>query len=214
MGESDFRLASLLRWLGLTLIVVLVLQMAAVVVGIDWSDTSRPPQLTGPLVALAPLGFLGLLITLIASRLDHPQRRRTSLRWIVCGCSALLAAGMIAALPLSLSQDAGETNQHQNLEQGRLAIKEARQFREDEQQVAALGEQLAQAGQLAADATEDDKRRAALAMVDEQIDQMQSQLKRFEDQKSRESRQRFIGGTATAAVLALAFTLLALTAVL
>ena len=82
------------------------------------------------------------------------------------------------------------------------------------QQVAALGEQLAQAGQLAADATEDDKRRAALAMVDEQIDQMQSQLKRFEDQKSRESRQRFIGGTATAAVLALAFTLLALTAVL
>lgn len=214
MGESDFRLASLLRWLGLTLIVVLVLQMAAVVVGIDWSDPSRPPQLTGPLVALAPLGFLGLLITLIASRLDHPQQRRTPLRWIVCVCSALLAAGMIAALPLSLSRDVGDPSQHQNLEQGRLAIKEARQFREDDQQVAALGEQLAQAGQLAADATEDDKRRAALAMVDEQIDQMQSQLKRFEDQKRRESRQRFIGGTATAAVLALAFTLLALTAVL
>ena len=214
MGEPAFRLAPLLRWLGLTLIVVLVLQMAAVVVGIDWSDTSRPPRLTGPLVALAPLGFLGLLVTLIASRLDLPQQRHTPLRWIVCGCAALLAAGMIAAIPLSLSGDAGDANQLQNLDQGRQALKEARQFREDGQQVEALGEQLAQAGQLAADATDKDKRRAALAMIDEQIDQMQSQLDRFEAQRNRESRQRLIGGTASAVVLAVAFALLALAAVL
>ena len=214
MGESEFRFAPLLRWLGLTLIVVLVLQIAAVVVAIDWADTSRPPQLTGPLVALAPLGFLGLLVTLIASRLDHPQQRHTPLRWIVCGCSALLAAGMIAAIPMSLSSEAGDATQLQNLDQGRQALKEARQFREDEQQVEALGEQLAQAGQLAADATDDDKRRAAEVMVDEQIDQMESQLQRFEAQRSRESRQRLIGGTASAGVLAIAFVLLALTAVL
>jgi len=214
MGESEFRFAPLLRWLGLTLIVVLVLQMAAVVVAIDWADTSRPPQLTGPLVALAPLGFLGLLVTLIASRLEDPQQRHTPLRWVVCGCSALLAAGMIAAIPMSLSSEAGDASQLQNLDQGRQALKEARQFREDEQQVEALGEQLAQAGQLAADATADDKRRAAQVMVDEQIVQMESQLQRFEAQRTRESRQRLIGGTASAVVLAVAFALLALTAVL
>tara|TARA_B100001109_G_C18807399_1_gene447958 strand:- start:454 stop:1098 length:645 start_codon:yes stop_codon:yes gene_type:complete len=214
MGESEFRFAPLLCWLGLTLIVVLVLQMAAVVVAIDWADTSRPPQLTGPLVALAPLGFLGLLVTLIASRLEHPQQRHTPLRWVVCGCSALLAAGMIAAIPMSLSSEAGDASQLQNLDQGRQALKEARQFREDEQQVEALGEQLAQAGQLAADATADDKRRAAQVMVDEQIVQMESQLQRFEAQRTRESRQRLIGGTASAVVLAVAFALLALTAVL
>ena len=214
MGESEFRFAPLLRWLGLTLIVVLVLQMAAVMVAIDWADTSRPPQLTGPLVALAPLGFLGLLVTLIASRLEHPQQRHTPLRWVVCGCSALLAAGMIAAIPMSLSSEAGDASQLQNLDQGRQALKEARQFREDEQQVEALGEQLAQAGQLAADATADDKRRAAQVMVDEQIVQMESQLQRFEAQRTRELRQRLIGGTASAVVLAVAFALLALTAVL
>ena len=214
MGESEFRFAPLLRWLGLTLIVVLVLQMAAVVVAIDWAGTSRPPQLTGPLVALAPLGFLGLLVTLIASRLEHPQQRQTPLRWVVCGFSALLAAGMIAAIPISLSSEAGDASQLQNLDQGRQALKEARQFREDEQQVEALGEQLAQAGQLAADATADDKRRAAEVMVDEQIVQMESQLQRFEAQRTRESRQRLIGGTASAVVLAIAFALLALTAVL
>ena len=214
MGESEFRFALLLRWLGLTLIVVLALQMAAVVVAIDWADTSRPPQLTGPLVALAPLGFLGLLVTLIASRLEDPQQRHTPLRWVVCGCSALLAAGMIAAIPMSLSSEAGDASQLQNLDQGRQALKEARQFREDEQQVEALGEQLAQAGQLAADATADDKRRAAEVMVDEQIVQMESQLQRFEAQRTRESRQRLIGGTASAVVLAIAFAFLALTAVL
>ena len=214
MGECEFRVGPLLRWLGLTLIVVLVLQMAAVVVAIDWADTSRPPQLTGPLVALAPLGFLGLLVTLIASRLEDPQQRHTPLRWVVCGCSALLAAGMIAAIPMSLSSEAGDASQLQNLDQGRQALKEARQFREDEQQVEALGEQLAQAGQLAADATADDKRRAAQVMVDEQIVQMESQLQRFEAQRTRESRQRLIGGTASAVVLAVAFALLALTAVL
>ena len=51
-------------------------------------------------------------------------------------------------------------------------------------------------------------------MIDEQISQMATQLKRVEAQKNRESRQRLIGGTATAVVLAIAFVLLALTAVI
>ena len=93
-------------------------------------------------------------------------------------------------------------------------MKEARAFRDDPAQVASLGEQLAQAGQLAADATKDDKQRAAETMIDEQIIQMETQLKRVESQQTRESRQRLIGGTATAVVLAVAFVLLALTAVI
>lgn len=208
------RLGSMLRWLGLTLVVVLILQMAAVVVGIDWADTSPPPQLTGPLVALAPLGFLGLLITLMGSRLDFPRQRRTPLRWLVCCLSALLAAGMIAAIPLSMNGGADSVSRRQDLDQGRQAIQEARQFREDVEQVQALGEQLAQAGQLAADATDADKRRAAELMIDEQIGQMTTQLQRIEDQERRESQQRLIGGTASAAVLAVAFVLLSLTSVL
>ena len=51
-------------------------------------------------------------------------------------------------------------------------------------------------------------------MIDEQIAQMDQQLKRVEGQQKRQSQQRMIGGTASAAVLAVAFVLLALTAVL
>lgn len=213
-GTETGRLASLLRWLGLTMVLVLVLQMAAVLVGSDWSVEATPPPITGPLVALAPLGFIGLLTCLIGSRLENPQQQVTPLRVVVCAFSALLAIGMVVAVPMSLSSGAGDLSKTQNLEQGRAAMKEARAFRDDPEQVASLGEQLAQAGQLAADATDEDKQRAAKTMIDEQISQMDTQLKRVESQQTRESRQRLIGGTATAVVLAVAFVLLALTAVI
>ena len=213
-GTETGRLASLLRWLGLTMVFVLVLQMAAVLVGSDWSAEATSPQITGPLVALAPLGFIGLLTCLIGSRLENPQQQVTPLRAVVCVLSVLLAIGMLVAVPMSLSSGAGDLSQAQNIEQGRAAMKEARAFRDNPEQVASLGEQLAQAGQLAADASKDDKQRAAETMIDEQISQMATQLKRVESQKNRESRQRLIGGTATAVVLAIAFVLLALTAVI
>ena len=213
-GTETGRLASLIRWLGLTMVLVVVLQMAAVLVGSDWSAEATSLQITGPLVALAPLGFIGLLTCLIGSRLENPQQQVTPLRAVVCVLSALLAIGMLVAVPMSLSSGAGDLSQAQNIEQGRAAMKEARAFRDNPEQVASLGEQLAQAGQLAADASKDDKQRAAETMIDEQISQMATQLKRVESQKNRESRQRLIGGTATAVVLAIAFVLLALTAVI
>jgi hypothetical protein len=196
------------------MVFVLVLQMAAVLVGSDWSAEATSPQITGPLVALAPLGFIGLLTCLIGSRLENPQQQVTPLRAVVCVLSALLAIGMLVAVPMSLSSGAGDLSQAQNIEQGRAAMKEARAFRDNPEQVASLGEQLAQAGQLAADASKDDKQRAAETMIDEQISQMATQLKQVESQKNRESRQRLIGGTASAVVLAIAFVLLALTAVI
>ena len=208
------RHAPLLRWLGLTLVVILVLQMLAVLVGIDWGADAPRPQVTGPLVALAPLGFAGLLICLIGSRLDHPRQQRTPLRLLIAVLSALLAFGMVIAVPMSLDGGAGDVARQRNLDQGREALKDARAFRADAAQVTSLGEQLAQAGQLAADATEDDKLRAAQKMVDDQIAQMEAQLKTFEAGQARESQQRFIGGTISAVVLAIAFALLAFTAVL
>ena len=196
------------------MVVVLGLQLVALLTGIDWSDPSIKAQAMGAVVTLAPLGFLGLLVALIGSRLEEPHRRLTPLRWVVCVLSAVLAVGMIVAVQLSLTEPTEDSPKVQNLIQGRQAIAEAQRFREDEQQVKALGEQLAQAGQLAADASDEDKRRAAEQMVDSQISQMQDQLEKVEQQQSRETRQRLVGVTGSAVVLAIAFVLLALTSVL
>ena len=220
MGASELgsgaggRFGPLLRWLGLTMVVVLVLQMAAVLTGIDWADTATRPQVTGPLVAIAPMGFMGLLIALIGSRLDFPQQGATPLRWLVCLLSAVLAIGMIAAVPLSLSVNSSDGPAAQRLQQLTQTLSEARKVREDDNQVKAIGEQLAQTEQLSADATAEDKRRAAENFVDTQIAQFEDQRKALENQLSRAESQRLIGGTGTAVVLAIAFALLALTAVL
>ena len=102
------------------------------------------------------------------------------MRLLIAVLSALLALGMVIAVPMSLDGGAGDVARQRNLDQGREALKDARAFRADAAQVTSLGEQLAQAGQLAADATEDDKLRAAQKMVDDQIAQMEAQLKTVE----------------------------------
>jgi hypothetical protein len=212
-GPSNGRLTPLLSWLGLTMVVILVLQMVALLVGVDWSDETTKPQIVGPLVALSPLGLMGLLIALIGSRVDVPERRLTPLRLVVCAISSLLALAIVA-VPFSLGADAADGPAAERLEQGRQAIKDARSFRENPKEVEQLGEQLAQAGQLASDASAEDKKRAAETMIDTQIAQMDDQIEKLESQQSRSGRQRAIGGTASAVVLAISFTLLALAAVL
>ena len=195
------------------MVAVLGLQLAALFTGLDWSDTAVRAQTMAAIVTLTPLGFLGLLVALIGSRLDLPGSGQTPLRWLICLISAALAVVMIAAVPFSMAEPPADSPRVQNLTQGREAIAEARRFIEDEQQVKALGEQLAQAGQLAADATEEDKIRAAEQMVESQITQMQDQLDKAEQQQSRESTQRLLGVTGSAVVMAIAFVLLALVAV-
>ena len=195
------------------MVAVLGLQLAALFTGLDWSDTALRAQTMAAIVTLTPLGFLGLLVALIGSRLDHPRSGQTPLRWLICLISAALAVVMIAAVPFSMAEPPADSPRVQNLTQGREAIAEARRFIEDEQQVKALGEQLAQAGQLAADATEEDKIRAAEQMVQSQITQMQDQLDKAEQQQSRESTQRLLGVTGSAVVMAIACVLLALVAV-
>lgn len=215
MGRrTEGRFGPLLRWLGLTMVAVLVLQMAAVVVGVDWSAEGTRPQLIGPLVAIAPMGFMGLLIALIGSRLDCPEQRLTPLRGLVCVLSALLAVAMVAAVPLSLTSEASDGPTAQRLLQLEQTLTDARRVRDDENQIKAIGEQLAQAGQLPADATTEDKLRAGETFVDTQIAQFEDQRKALESQKSRASSQRLIGGTGSALVLAIAFVLLAMSAVL
>ena len=196
------------------MVVVLVLQMAAVLSGVDWSDDTARPQVIGPLVAIAPMGFMGLLICLIGSRIDLPEQRFTSLRSIVCVLSALLTLGMVIAVPMSLGVNSAEGPAAQRLEQLRQTLTDARRVREDDEQVKAIGEQLAQAGQLPADATAEDKLRAAETFVDTQIAQFDEQRTALESQQSRATNQRLIGGTGSAVVLAIGFALLALAAVL
>ena len=213
--DSSLRLSPLLRWLGITLVLLLALQIGVVLSAADWSDGIYTQLLIERLVSQTPMGFIGLLLMLISSRLDHPQMPRTVIRWVVCVVSAVLALLMIFVIPKGLSGNqelVGEADQ--TLDQRRSQLEMARQQSANPDNVKVLGEQLAQAGQLPSDATEVEKTEAAQAFIDKQLMQMSDQIKQAERQRNLAVNQRFFGGTISAVVLAVAFVLLALVAVL
>ena len=213
--ESSLRAAPLLRWLGITLVLLLALQIGVVLSAAEWSDGVFQQLLIERLVSQAPMGFIGLLLMLMGSRLDHPQQIRTPIRWVVCVISAVLAVVMITVIPLGITGNQsliGEADQ--TLEQRRSQLEMARQQSADPETAKVFGEQLAQAGQLPADASEEDKIQAAQKYFENQLSQMSEQIEQAERQRALTINQRFFGGTISAAVLAVALVLLALGAVL
>ena len=205
----------MLRWLGLTLVVVLVLQLVVIVSAADWSDSTFQQVLIERLVNQAPMGLVGLLLMLVGSRLDHPTAARTPIRWVVCGVSSLLAIAMIAVVPMAITGNQSLADQaDQTLDSKRSQLEMARQQSKDPEGVKMLGEQLAQAGQLPADATDADKAKAAQQFIDGQLAQMDEQIQQAERQRNLAVNQRRYGGTLSAVVMAVAFVLLALASVL
>jgi hypothetical protein len=167
------------------------------------------------LVNQAPMGLIGLLLMLLGSRLDQPETARPPIRWFVCVISALLAILMIVVVPVSISGNqnlSGETDQ--TLEQQKGQLEMARQQSANPENVKMLGNQLTQAGQLPADASDEDKVKAAQAFIDKQLAQMEQQIKQGERQRNLAVNQRRFGGTLSAVILAVAFVLLALAAVI
>ena len=189
--------------------------MAVLLSAADWADGVFKQLLIERLVNQAPMGFVGLLLMLLGSRMDHPETARPPIRWLVSLLSALLAIVMIVVVPVSISGNqnlSGESDQ--TLEQQRGQLEMARQQSANPDNVKMLGNQLSQAGQLPADASEDDKIEAAQAFIDKQLEQMEQQIKQGERQRNLAVNQRRYGGTMSAVILAVAFLLLALTAVI
>ena len=156
---------------------LLALQIGVVLSAADWSDGVFQQLLIERLVNQTPMGFIGLLLMLMGSRLDHPQQIRTPIRWVVCVISAVLAVVMIAVIPLGITGNQaliGEADQ--SLEQRRSQLEMARQQSANPETAKIMGEQLAQAGQLPADASEEDKIQAAQKFIDKQLSQMSEQI--------------------------------------
>lgn len=214
-SSSNLRLAPVLRWLGITLVVLLVLQLAVIVGAADWSEPAFQQVLIERLVNQAPMGLVGLLLMLIGSRLDHPGAARTPIRWVVCVLSFLFTVAMIAVVPMAITGNqilAGQADQ--SLQQKKDQLEMASKQYETPEALKMLGESIASAGQLPAGASDDDKVKAAKQFVDGQLAQMKEQIQQAERQRNLVVNQRRYGGTFSAVVLAIAFALLALASVL
>lgn len=207
------RLGHLLRWLGLTLVVLLGLQLLAPLTAWNWSEPSYRQLLIDRLVSQSPMALVGLVLALLGARLDHPAGGRTLLTGLVGALAILLAVANIVAVPVSIGEDrtlAAQTDQQLAARQGQLAMARA--------QLASPGaldpfvRQAEQAGQIPPGGSAEEKRRLVKRMVEGQLQQAEDQLRQQQQARDLTANQRRIGGTGTAVVLAIGFALVALAA--
>lgn len=209
------RFSVLLRWLGLTLVLLLGLQLLALLAVNGWDEESFKQMLVERLVNQSPMALVGLLLALFGSRLDSPKDRFTPLRWVVCGISGLLAIAMIVAIPVSISGDRTLTEQaDQSLTAKKGQVAMARTQIQNPQVIEQVVLQGERAGQIPPDAPEAQKKEAATRFINGQLQQAEGQIKEAQKVRDLAANQRSIAGTGTALVMAIAFTLLALASVL
>ncbi|APD48138.1 HpsJ family protein [Synechococcus sp. CS-602] len=209
------RLGYLLRWLGLTLVVLLLFQVMAVAALGNWDEPAFVQVVLERLISQAPMALVGLLLMLFGSRLDHPDQTRTPLRWLVMALAAVLAVALAVAVPLTITGDGELTTQNeQALAARRSQFEMAKQQSENPEVIQQLVQQAEQAGQVPAQATPEQKLEAARGFIDRQLQQMEQQLQQEERASGIAVNQRLYGGTAAAIALTIAFTLVALAAVL
>jgi len=166
------RTALLLRWLGLTLVVLMLLQLAALLFSWNWSLEPFRQLFVDRLVGEAPMALIGLLLVLVAQRLQ-PAEGRTPLRWLSGVLAVLLTIAMVAAVPLSISAENALVEQAQ--QQDAAIGQQTMQLEMQKKQVndpAFVDQLIAEAekeGRIPADATAEQKQQKAREFIDAQI---------------------------------------------
>ncbi len=218
-STTSGRLAPLLRWLGLTLVVLMGLQLFGLLLSWNWDLEPFRQLFIDRLVGEAPMALVGLLLMLTAQRLEDGGGR-SPFRWLVGVLAALLALAMVAAVPLSISAENALVEQAQR--QDAAIAQQSAQLEMQRQQVenpAFVDQLIAEAekeGRIPASASAEEKKQKAREFIDTQI---RPQLKQAEQQLAQARlgrdlavQQRRFGGTGRAVVLAIAFVLLTLVA--
>ncbi len=217
MSTASFgRLGDLLRWIGLTLVVLLGLQLLVLLTGFNWSDEAYRQLVVQVLVTQAPMALVGLLLMLVGGRIDQPSGR-TSLRIVVGVLSIVLAVAMVVAVPLSISGDrvlSEQTDQQLASGKGQLEQMRSQMATASPEALDQVVMQAEQAGQMPAQATAQQKRDLVRQLMAQQVKRVEDQLNQQQKARDLTVNQRRIGGTGTAVVMAIAFVLVALVALI
>jgi hypothetical protein len=212
---SSSRFSPLLRWMGITLVVLLVLQLVAVLSLWDWEEEAFRQLVVERLISQAPMGLIGLLLMYLSSRLEDQSEGRTPVLWTVCIISGLLAVLLTASLPITFGGDQQMQQQNdQQIAAKRGQLEMARQQSKDPALLQQLIKQAEASGQVPPGATDAQKIQSARAFIDRQLDQLETQFKQTEQTAKVTLSQRRYGGSLGAVVLIIAFTILCLGSVL
>lgn len=213
--SSSSRFSPLLRWIGITLVVMLLLQMLAALSLWDWGSEAFRQLVVERLIQQSPMALVGLLLMYLSSRIEDSSNERTPVLWTVCVLSGLLAVVLTASLPVAFGGDKllqEQSDQQLAAKRGQLEM--ARQQSKDPAVIAQLIKQAEAAGQIPAGASDAQKSQAARSFIDRQMQQMEAQFKQSEQTSKVTLSQRRLAGSGGAVALIVAFTILCLGSVL
>jgi hypothetical protein len=159
LASSD-RFSPLLRWIGITLVVLTLLQMLAVLALWDWQAEPFRQLVVERLIKESPMALVGLLLMYLSGRLDDQNSsRRSPLLWTVCILSGLMAVLLTSSLPIVFGGDQlmqEETDQQLAAKKGQLEM--AREQSKNPEVLKQLLRQAEAAGQIPPGASEAQKR--------------------------------------------------------
>lgn len=201
--------------MGLTLVVLLVLNLLGVVTLWQWQEETFRQLVVERLINQAPMALVGLLLMYVSARLENGGDGRPPILWTVCIVSGLLAVLLTASLPISFGGNQILRDQaDQQLASLRGQLEVARQQSQDPTLLNQLIQQAEASGQVPPGATKEQKTQAARAFVDSRLEQLESQYEKSEQTSKVTLAQRTFSGSGGAIVLIIAFTILCLGSVL
>jgi multidrug efflux pump subunit AcrA (membrane-fusion protein) len=203
--------------MGITLVVLLLLQMLSVLILWDWGSEPFRQLVVERLIAQAPMALVGLLLMYLSSRVEDSSaaEARTPILWTICIISALLATLLTASLPIAFGGDQLLQEQtDQQLAAQRAQLEMARQQSQNPEVLQQLVRQAEAAGQIPAGASAAQKTQAARAFIERQLDTMQNKFTQSEQSAKVANSQRRFGNSGGAIALIVAFTILSLGSVL
>ncbi len=196
------------------------LQLAGLLLSWNWELEPFRQLFIDRLVGESPMALVGLLLMLTAQRLEAGSAGRTPLRWLVGLLGILLTITMVVAVPISIDAERSLVEQAQ--QQDAAIAQQAAQLELQRQQVddpAFVDQLIAEAeqeGRIPATAPEEEKKQKAREFIDSQIrpqlEQAEQQVTQARLGRNLAVQQRRFGGTARAVVLAIAFALVAMVA--
>lgn len=213
--SSSTRFSPLLRWMGITLVVLTALQLIGVLVLWDWGSEPFRQLVVERLINQSPMALIGMVLMYLSSRLEDASEARTPILWTVCLISGLLAVLLTASLPIAFGGDQilqQQADQQLAAKKGQLEM--ARQQSRDPALLQQLIRQAEASGQVPAGATDAQKTQSARAFIDRQLSQLEEQYKQTEQSSKVTLSQRRYAGSGGAIVLIIAFTILCLGSVL
>ena len=215
VATASPRFSPLLRWMGITLVALLLLRMLGVLTLWDWSEVAFRQLVVDRLINESPMALVGLVLMYLSSRLEDASGSRTPVLWTICIISGVLAVMLTASLPVCFNGDQllqQQSDQQLAGKRGQLEV--ARQQSKDPALLQQLIKQAEAAGQIPPGASEAQKLQVVRTFVERQLDQLESQVKQAEQSSRITLGQRRWANTGGAVVLIIAFTILCLGSVL